>query len=65
MCTILRFNPDDFYAIFHSAFNSVYKKFKTHISQYLAHSLFRACSITEFSNPSDELLQEWVIYCEF
>ncbi|RIA82846.1 hypothetical protein C1645_834736 [Glomus cerebriforme] len=27
----LRFNPDDFYAIFHSAFNLAYNKFKTHI----------------------------------
>ena len=84
-----RFNSDDFYAIFRTAFNLAYKKFEAHIPQHPARPLFRASrifdplyikmgiqvgdtsrndirrysSITELSNPSDELLQEWVIYC--
>ncbi|RIA88382.1 hypothetical protein C1645_877439 [Glomus cerebriforme] len=59
----LQFNPDNFYTIFRSVFNSAYKKFEMHIPQHPAYPLFHASLITELGNPSDELLHEWAIYC--
>ncbi|RHZ81265.1 hypothetical protein Glove_122g30 [Diversispora epigaea] len=89
LITQYNYNPNDFYIIFRAAFDSAYNKFKVHIPQHPARSLFRAsrvfdplflkigiqtgdtsCSdicrylaIMELSNPSDELLREWAIYC--
>ena len=89
LITQYQFNPKDIYIIFRAAFDSAYNKFKAHIPQHPARSLFRAsqvfdplflkvkiqtgdisCSdirrysaIIELSNPSDELLREWAIYC--
>ncbi|RHZ82835.1 hypothetical protein Glove_103g129 [Diversispora epigaea] len=67
----LKFNPEEFYLIFQEAFEVAYEKFKLHIPNYPAHSLFYASQryhtkdirryniIKEFDNPSDE----WGIYC--
>ncbi|RHZ82876.1 hypothetical protein Glove_103g305 [Diversispora epigaea] len=43
--TQYQFNPDDFYPIFRSAFNSAYKKFATHILQHPTRSLFHSSQI--------------------
>ena len=40
-----RFNPNNFYPTFRSAFNSAYNKFMAHIPQHPARPLFRASRI--------------------
>ncbi|GBB98979.1 hypothetical protein RclHR1_33840001 [Rhizophagus clarus] len=45
LITKLRFNPDNFYTIFQSAFNSAYEKFQMHISQHPVRPLFRTSRI--------------------
>ena len=45
LITQLRFNPNDFYKTFRSAFNSAYNKFMMHIPQHPARPLFRASRI--------------------
>ncbi|RGB27106.1 hypothetical protein C1646_799443 [Rhizophagus diaphanus] len=45
LITQLYFNPDDFYSIFRSAFNSAYTKFEAHIPQHPVCSLFCASRV--------------------
>lgn len=85
LITQYRFNTNEFYAIFRTAFEVAYNKFVAHIPNHPSRQLFNACQvfnpkyihagdllrknirqysvIKEFSNPSDDLLQEWGIYC--
>ncbi|GBC13516.1 transcription factor E2F6 isoform X2 [Rhizophagus irregularis DAOM 181602=DAOM 197198] len=41
----LRFNPNDFYAIFRLAFETAYSKFSAHISNHPTRPLFHACQV--------------------
>ena len=41
----LRFNTDEFYAIFRVAFEAAYSKFATHIPNHSAWQLFHTCQV--------------------